>query len=753
MRNVPVPAHIKNFVKIHNELISNLSPEMQTKIRGLERGTNGEPLKLDIIYDESTASKGNTGLQNKVITLNMCHPSESVRLTYCFELINRKNADTILERYQSFKTSYSKKLFIAVRNILKEKGINVSEYNTFPLADAAAFKELINKLTSDDLVELKIRMNILYTIATQGAEVITRESEGESRYFTAEVFMELVIKKVVSKEEWPVQQRYLDIYEEGVQQGKSEIMIINDVSEFMITNGRVGGNKDLVARDWYRANFLREVSAEQKWCRGTIISNLLLEEYNRLNEIYRGGSKVSRTVPPKPNDPIHNRKGDTFLHKLIRDSRDPDEIESILKNYRERINLGDFNIRNVLGLTPLELAKTLNNSPEFLTKIEAIFLELKTQVKDQHLKRSEKGELLHKQGTTDGAGKRSYDFREELLAVNKGKEEAIKNLVAKESDSANALPPHCDGRTAGKKGTVTFMSEENHLVDHEANTRQLIDQIKQGKIGSNTVIALERKEGGEKLGMNDVRTLAAILEYNSDNKNQNKVALPKDIENSPIYWDAMLYNTAKSYGIRVLGVEGKGLEHDQSSPQYNEDREAYMAKQISQLAEQGYDVIMPIGSAHVQSMENRLDLGHTQEQSEQQPSKPSSQLPEIPPNSDLITNEELLGMVVRQIKNESLRGRADDMIKIAIADAKMDGKTTNEFLMQLYEQILKKTRELPDPLFFNTDNLKTCICQANSKVEKKQEAAVPLSASEVIKPESDLEIEDQQERKITCSLN
>jgi hypothetical protein len=226
----------------------------------------------------------------------------------------------------------------------------------------------------------------------------------------------------------------------------------------------------------------------------------------------------------------------------------------------------------------------------------------------QNLKRSEKAELLHKQGTTNGAGKRSYDFREELLAVNKGKEEAIEKLIAKVDNQAETQSFSAIDKVADKKGKVTFMPENDHLKEHQGHIEQLIDQIKNGEIGPNTVIALERKESGVNLGMNDIRKLAAILEYNGDNKNPDKIALPKDIENSPIYWDAMLYNAAKSRGIMVLGVEGKGLEHNQHSLEYNQDREDYMVKQINQLTEQGYDVIMPIGSAHVQSMEKQLGL-------------------------------------------------------------------------------------------------------------------------------------------------
>ena len=34
--------------------------------------------------------------------------------------------------------------------------------------------------------------------------------------------------------------------------------------------------------------------------------------------------------------------------------------------------------------------------------------------------------------------------------------------------------------------------------------------------------------------------------------------------------------TAKQCGINVIGIEGKGLEHDQHSPLYNKSREGSM---------------------------------------------------------------------------------------------------------------------------------------------------------------------------------
>ena len=302
----------------------------------------------------------------------MCHPSESVKLTYCFELINRKNTDIVYEKRHLFKERYSKKLFIAVKNILKARGVGVSKYNTFPLdsTDAAEFNQLIrSRITEVDLAELKekiISIGELDSLAKQGAEVVTVESESESRCFTAEVFMGLVKNRVVRKEEWPLQQQYLDIYEENISKG--EKATIDVTAEFMLAHGRVGGNKSLAPRDWYRACFLNEVG-EEAWCERTIISDWVSEEYNELSKIYRGGNKSSHTVPPPPNASVHKRQGDTLLHKLIRDSRDPDEIESILKTYGERITLEDFNRKNDSSLTPLELAKALNNSEGFLEKI------------------------------------------------------------------------------------------------------------------------------------------------------------------------------------------------------------------------------------------------------------------------------------------------------------------------------------------------------------------------------------------------
>lgn len=59
-----------------------------------------------------------------------------------------------------------------------------------------------------------------------------------------------------------------------------------------------------------------------------------------------------------------------------------------------------------------------------------------------------------------------------------------------------------------------------------------------------------------------------------------------------------MYKTASEKNIKVIGLEGKNLEARKNSPNYNENREHYMANVIYQLNRKGYSVIAMIGSSH-----------------------------------------------------------------------------------------------------------------------------------------------------------
>ena len=225
-----------------------------------------------------------------------------------------------------------------------------------------------------------------------------------------------------------------------------------------------------------------------------------------------------------------------------------------------------------------------------------------------NLKRDEKEKLK----TTVTTNKQEYNFYTELMNANP--EMQKKNLVEltalAEHKTKNAIPPHNQQNGAINKdkeaGKVALIAEKNHSVDHKTNVQMLVEKMEKGEMGAGTVVALERKEGGENLGMRDVRLLAEVLRHNEGKKDAEKIKLPAGIEGTALLWDAKLVNEAQKHGVQVVGVEGKCLAHGQQSPEYNADREDYMAQQLHQLKQQGYNVVMPVGEAHVKGLQSRL---------------------------------------------------------------------------------------------------------------------------------------------------
>ncbi|KJV91809.1 hypothetical protein RBEMOGI_0421 [Rickettsia bellii str. RML Mogi] len=105
--------------------------------------------------------------------------------------------------------------------------------------------------------------------------------------------------------------------------------------------------------------------------------------------------------------------------------------------------------------------------------------------------------------------------------------------------------------------------------------------------------------------MKDVIKLASILEHNEKNPN-NPITLPKELENTPILQDAILYKTAKEHGVKVISLEGKNLEHGKASELQNENREQYMTSVISEIRSKGYNVIANVGSSHEENLKKAL---------------------------------------------------------------------------------------------------------------------------------------------------
>lgn len=185
--------------------------------------------------------------------------------------------------------------------------------------------------------------------------------------------------------------------------------------------------------------------------------------------------------------------------------------------------------------------------------------------------------------------KGSYNLTERLAAVNNNQD--LLNKFDREAViTANIGLKLIDVQKTVGIGKVEIRAENDHLLDHELNTKSLITEIQTGKIDKNNVIAIERKQYGENLGMKDAIKLASILEYNEKN-NDKPLNLPKELLNSPIYQDALLYKVAKEKGIKIISLEGRNLEHTKETELYNENREQYMANVINEIRSKGYNVL------------------------------------------------------------------------------------------------------------------------------------------------------------------
>ncbi|WP_231289204.1 hypothetical protein [Rickettsia bellii] len=223
---------------------------------------------------------------------------------------------------------------------------------------------------------------------------------------------------------------------------------------------------------------------------------------------------------------------------------------------------------------------------------------------DSNLTQAEKKHLVNLlQTELDGNNK--YDLTERLAAENSN-QELLNKLDREAVITANINIKAIDAQKSAEAGKVEVRGEKNHLTDHKDNTQTLIDEIQKGVIDKNTVIAIERKQYGDNLSMKDVIKLASILEHNEKNPN-NPITLPKELENTPILQDAILYKTAKEHGVKVISLEGKNLEHGKASELQNENREQYMTSVISEIRSKGYNVIANVGSSHEENLKKALE--------------------------------------------------------------------------------------------------------------------------------------------------
>ncbi len=195
------------------------------------------------------------------------------------------------------------------------------------------------------------------------------------------------------------------------------------------------------------------------------------------------------------------------------------------------------------------------------------------------------------------------ELMKKFVAANMGKEKMLEEMRKRVSDDVQ-IEEIQNARSSKEAGRVELIGEIHDK--HGTSVQMLVERMEKGDIGAETIIALERKEGSNNLGMHDVRLLAEIIRHNDSCKEVKRIALPAGIKESALWWDAKLVNEAQKHGIQVVGVEGKALAHDQHSPEYNKDRENHMAQQLAQLKQQGYDVIMPVGEMHVRRLQVQL---------------------------------------------------------------------------------------------------------------------------------------------------
>lgn len=233
----------------------------------------------------------------------------------------------------------------------------------------------------------------------------------------------------------------------------------------------------------------------------------------------------------------------------------------------------------------------------------------------QNLRRTEKESLNQLIFEKEGEQGSNYNLRERLAVLNNNNE--LLNKIDREATVAISITiKSIDAQSTvdkAKMGTVEIRDENDHLIEHQHNVSSLINDIKSGKIDKTTVIAIERKQYGNNLGMKDVIKLAGIIEHNGKylNDPDKLIKIPEEIQQSPIYQDALLYKTAKEHEVKVIGLEGKDLEHGKESPAYNQNREQYMVGTVNEVRKKGYGVIAYVGSKHADNLkagiENTVD--------------------------------------------------------------------------------------------------------------------------------------------------
>lgn len=225
-------------------------------------------------------------------------------------------------------------------------------------------------------------------------------------------------------------------------------------------------------------------------------------------------------------------------------------------------------------------------------------------VNKQNLKRSEKAHLTSVIEFNENS--KGFNLQKWLMQQNPRQESLINGFI-QEAKKESSKPFERKAEKIEENALINIIGESNHLTEHGKEVDSIITKLNEGKdIKDGTVIALERKQAGDNLGMTDVILLAKIIKHNETAKEEEKINLPEEIKASPIYKDALLYKRAqeisqeRDINIYVVGIEGKGLEHNKESPNYHENREEYMMQALSELATSGVvsELRVLVGQSH-----------------------------------------------------------------------------------------------------------------------------------------------------------
>ena len=334
-----------------------------------------------------------------------------------------------------------------------------------------------------------------------------------------------------------------------------------------------------------------------------------------------------------------------------------DELNKENENKREKIkNLDEED--NTLREKKNTLLEKLNTTKEDLinTKCKMNFINKKIEINKQIINlSSKKNNFIIKKNNLKRHEKQSSpetaaNFREAMRAANgagagtdtiklseseKTKLAAFENIVttidneykrqsenkqaAAQTEAANAEKPKTffgnvidklKNRSTEieiKKSSVTILPEQDHKTDHSTNLTHVVTEIAAmpEERRENIVIFLERKDYGDNRGIKDMKILAATLEYNKNKPKEEQIAISEPPD-SNLYLDAVSYNTFKDMGVKVVGAEGKGLAVGQHHPDYGKLRDEGMTDNIMVEAKKGKEIILLVGSAHVEPLQKKL---------------------------------------------------------------------------------------------------------------------------------------------------